>query len=425
MLDRLQFLLNRLRERLWVKPLLVCFLSIGAAFLAQMADETGLGQVVPEISRDSIETLLQIISSSMLVIATFAVASMVTAYSSASNTATPRTFSLVISDDVSQNALSTFVGAFIYSIVALIALLNGYYDKAGRFALFALTLVVFAAVIFTFVRWVDRIARLGRLGASIDKVETAAHQALQRRRKQPFLGGRESKSPEPEGWTPVYAKKVAYVQQINMAELQDCADRMKLQIAVAALPGTFMFPGRPLAWFKADDGEAEEPDQAAMAKTFLLGDDRVFDEDPRFGLVVMAEIASRALSPAVNDPGTAIDIIGTLVRLLADWSKPPDEEESGHGEAKEVRHDRVFVPGLSVMDLFDDAFAPIARDGAGQVEVVARLQKALASLASAENERMGEAARAHAKRSLRLAEQALVLEADVKAVRKLAEFAEQ
>src|SRR5690606_26331503 len=106
MLDRIEFLLNRLRERLWVKPLFVCILSIGAAFLARLADDTGLGDLVPEISRDSIETLLEIISSSMLVIATFAVASMVTAYSSASNTATPRTFSLVISDDVSQNALS-------------------------------------------------------------------------------------------------------------------------------------------------------------------------------------------------------------------------------------------------------------------------------------------------------------------------------
>ena len=57
-------------------------------------------------------------ASGMLVMATFAVGSMVAAYASASNTASPRSFSLVISDDSSQKALSAFVGAFIFSTVA-------------------------------------------------------------------------------------------------------------------------------------------------------------------------------------------------------------------------------------------------------------------------------------------------------------------
>lgn len=115
-------------------------------------------QLVTEITQDSIGQLLSIISTSMLVIAIFAVASMVSAYASASNTATPRFFSLVIADDISQNALSTFIGAFIFSIVSLIALKNGYYDKEGRFALFLLTLIVFVIVIAMFIRWVDCIA---------------------------------------------------------------------------------------------------------------------------------------------------------------------------------------------------------------------------------------------------------------------------
>ena len=187
--DRLRFLLNRINERLWVRPLAMCVLSTAVVFLAKTADNTGIGQLVPAITPDSIETLLTIISTSMLVISTFAVASMVSAYASASSTATPRSFSLVIADDVSQNALSTFIGAFIFSIVALIALKNGYYDRAGRFALFALTLMILATVVITFVRWVDRIARLGRLGGTIDKVEAATAAALQRRRRAPTLRG--------------------------------------------------------------------------------------------------------------------------------------------------------------------------------------------------------------------------------------------
>ena len=146
----------RLRERLWVKPLVMSVLSAVTVFFVKMLDIEQAAQFVPRVTEESVTTLLTILSGSMLMIGTFAVGSMVAAYASASNNATPRSFSLVIADDVSQNALSTFIGAFIYSVVALIALENGYYDIVGRFALFVLTLLVLTMVIVTFVRWVDR-----------------------------------------------------------------------------------------------------------------------------------------------------------------------------------------------------------------------------------------------------------------------------
>ncbi len=78
--DRIRIFLNRFRDRLWVRPLAVCLLSIVAAFIAKLADDTGLAQFVPVLSADLIEALLSIMASSMLVIATLAVTSMVSAY---------------------------------------------------------------------------------------------------------------------------------------------------------------------------------------------------------------------------------------------------------------------------------------------------------------------------------------------------------
>ena len=135
--NRIRFFINRIRQRLWVKPLVMSVLSAVTVFLVKMLDIDAAARFVPQVSQESIETLLTILSGSMLMIATFAVGSMVAAYASASNNATPRSFSLIISDDVSQNALSTFIGAFIYSVVALVAMENGYYDQTGRFVLFA------------------------------------------------------------------------------------------------------------------------------------------------------------------------------------------------------------------------------------------------------------------------------------------------
>ena len=224
--DRLRFFINRIRERLWVKPLVFSVLSAVIVFLIKMVDAAAIGQLVPAITEQSIKTLLTIITGSMLMIATFAVGSMVSAYASASNNATPRSFALIVADDDSQNALSTFIGAFIYSVVALLAMENGYYGEAGRFALFVLTLLVLTMVIVTFVRWVDRIARLGRLKGTIEKVEKAAAAAIQRRRCAPTLGGVPAqREAEPAGQA-VYSDAIGYVQQIDVAALQRCAEKL-------------------------------------------------------------------------------------------------------------------------------------------------------------------------------------------------------
>lgn len=150
-----------------------------------------------------------------------------------------------------------------------------------------------------------------------------------------------------------------------------------------------------------------------IEEAFIVGNDRSFYQDPRFGLAVLAEIASRALSPAVNDPATAIDVIGRAVRVLSHCA---ETDGRPHGEAQ---CPRVYLPTLDIGDFFNDVFSPIARDGAALLEVHMRLQKALAMLA-----RRGGALRAparrHAAQALAHAEAALALEQDKEVLRRLA-----
>lgn len=409
-----RFFITRLRERIWVKPLMISILSILAAFLSGLADSLNLSGV-PEISKESIETLLEVLSASMLVIAVFALGAMLSAYASASSAATPRAFAVIISDDVSQNALSTFIGAFIFGIIALIALQNGYYGITGRFALFLLTVGVFGAVVLGFVRWADRIARLGRLGTIVDKIEASAAKALRARARSPTLGARPATRP-PTGLQ-VHARKIGYVQHIDVARLQRIAERHQCQITVAAVPGTFAAPGQVLAF--VDDTSESTTDLAscreAIIETFVIDGDRTFHEDPRFGLVVLAETALRALSPAVNDPGTAIDIIGTLVRLFAIWA---DTDEKAN-----IEFDRITIPELAIEDMFDDAFSTIARDGAGMLEVIICLLKGLEALSSLGDEAMRSTAAAHARYVVRHAELALRLPEDLAVMRATAAWA--
>ncbi|GAA0853384.1 DUF2254 domain-containing protein [Aliiglaciecola litoralis] len=417
-LDRLRFLFNRFGERLWVRPLAVCLLSIAAVFAAKLIDGFKLANLAPAVAQDSVVTLLSLMAASMLVIATFSVASMVSAYAAASSSATPRSFTLVLSDDVSQNALSTFVGAFIFSVVALTAVKNAFFDRAGLFVLFVLTVIVFAMVIVTFVRWVDKIARLGRIGSTIEKVERATESALIRRLDKPTLGGITISGPSVSGLA-VYASEIGYVQHIDMAALQRWADDVNAQVVVSALPGTFASPDRVLAYVSISSGEQPNFDSTDLIKSFQIGNDRTFEDDPRFGLVALSEIAARALSPAVNDPGTAIKVIGTFVRLFSLINEP-----SVTGNRNQPEYDRIAVPEISVSDMFDDAFTSIARDGAGAVEVCVRLQKALNSLESLGNGEIRKAARYHRNLALKRACKVLDIEEDIAIVRGVANSAE-
>lgn len=410
--DRLRFLLFSFKEKLWVKPLSLCLLSIAAVFAAKLADGTGLAEHLPKVEQASVETLLSIMASSMLVIATFSAGTMVSAYASASTSSTPRSVSLIISDDASQNALSTFVGAFIFSVVAITASNNDFFEDAGIFILFCLTCIVFAIVILTFIRWVDSVARLGRVGSTVQKVEAAAMRAINHRLSTPRLGGKQQPNhvKEQGGDTSQYktltTDDIGYVQMVDMAKVQAWAEKHDTLVHIAILPGEFCTPDKPLCFIErfepksSEDASADkssdkgntQSDGSALLSAFQIGSERSFEADPRYGLVVLSEIACRALSPSVNDPGTAISILGSYARLFILWAKKEKNDEPD-----DVKYNKVTVPDISTKDMFDDAFSGVARDGASMIEVCIRMQKTLAAIAKTSDDNVSHAAIEHAK----------------------------
>jgi len=140
--------------------------------------------------------------------------------------------------------------------------------------------------------------------------------------------------------------------------------------------------------------------RAAMRRAVVIGIDRSFTQDPRFGLIALSEIASRALSPGINDPGTAIDVIRRLTRIFLIWGEI-------RGSTAVPDHDRVHLPALDPVDLMEDGFLGIERDGAGMVEVGVWLQTAYASLCLQPDAGIARAARDRASEARDRADRAL------------------
>ncbi|KIQ97318.1 DUF2254 domain-containing protein [Lysobacter sp. A03] len=418
MFSRLQWLVLQLSRQMWVRATAFSLLGIVTALAAILLKRFIPDELTTQIGATAVGSLLNIIASSMLAVTIFSLSTMVAAFASSTNNVTPRATRLLSADSTAQNALATFVGSFLFSVVGIICLHTGLYGDSGRVILYAVTLGVLVIIVITLLRWIDYVLELGRVGPTSERVEKEATASIHARYKLPYLGGAplhgDSDAADSPGM-PVTAQKIGYVQYIDMGALQELAEDADLHVVVHLLPGDLAGPGRPVA---SVTGTHDEEIARKLAKAFNISAERSFDQDPRLGLCVMAEIASRALSPAVNDPGTAIEILSRGARVLAQWSAPYTDELD---KDEEVRFSRIRVPGVKLDDLFDDFFVAIARDGATTVEVAIQLQKVLHMLASIDQPRYRQAALEQSRSALARCETALTLPDDLQRVRAAAE----
>jgi len=397
-----------------VRASLLGMLGVVTSLMATVAEQFIPWDIPGQIGADAVDGILNIIASSMLAVTTFSLSVMVAAYASATNNVTPRATKLLMQDPTTQNVLATFIGSFLFSLVGLVALSTGSYGDRGRVVLFVVTVGVIAVIVVTILHWIDHLSRLGRVGETIIRVERAVTKSLQARVEDPFLRARPLLNPKqeiPAGACAIYPEQIGYVQFIDIESLAKWGEETNTEIFVEAVPGTFVHPARALAWVA---GPESEEGLKKVRDAFTISDERTYDQDPRFGLSVLAEIASRAMSTAINDGGTAIDVIGRSVRLLAIWRESPAAKE-----LEEFRFPQVWVPPLKVEDMFDDLYLPIARDGAGILEVQIRLQKALLALAQMGDNHFKSSAARHSRLAFKRAEQVLLLEEEKSLLREL------
>lgn len=372
-MERWRWLLRLFTRQLWLRPALFCLFAVLLALLGSWLTPFIPGEVETDLGARSVDNILNLLASSMLAVTTFSLSTMVQAYASATSMITPRAVPLLIDDARSQNALSTFLGSFLFAIVGIIALATGAYGATGRVILFAGTILVILLIIITFLRWIAQIARFGRVNDTIQRIEKAALEAI----GSAVSGIRFTGDPgsgaapgPPPGADPVHTERIGRVTHVAFSDLSELAQEHGARITVAAKVGAFVDPDRPLAWIEGGGEECRE----AVVDAFTIARERAFDYDFRLSLIALAETGSRALSPATNDPGTAIAVVESGTRVLAALLK----RERGGEEREKLTG--VEVPPYQFADLLEDLIRPLARDGGQLVELSIRIQKSLHSL---------------------------------------------
>ncbi|GAA6142092.1 DUF2254 family protein [Hydrogenophaga sp. 5NK40-0174] len=409
-LYRLSLWLRDPRNLIWTTPAAASALAVLLALAAALVNNWLDHDLVPDIRIETIDSLLTVIASSMLSVTTFSLGIMLSAFASASSSASPRATELVMADDSTRIAIASFIAAFIYAVIAKTALGMDYYGASGRFVLFACTVGVLVYLIFTLIKWVKTLSHLGRLPSTLEKLERAACKVIDEYHVAPLMGCRMAPVQVPDG-TRVFINAAGYLTHINLLSLNELASETGATVHVRVRPGAFILHDTVLA---VVEGECPEDAVRTVQHAFVIQHDRSFDQDPMFGLGVISEVAQRALSPAVNDPGTAFQVLTVLTRLLLrlrpgfEADEPPDVKPLDH----------LTMVGLDEGEFVRAGYDPISRDGASLVELGMALQQHLGALVRCSDLRMSDAAAEQARVAMGRAELGLSLPHDVARVRK-------
>ncbi|MEM9731852.1 MAG: DUF2254 domain-containing protein [Pseudomonadota bacterium] len=332
--------------------------------------------------------MLTILASSMLAVSTFSLNIMVTAHRAAADTATPRLHRILLDDTTTQSVLSVFIGAFVYSLASIVLFQLGFFPDDAAIFVMAITCLVVVAVILSLLRWINHLTTLGSLEDSLRQAKSRAQETLRAQARNPRFGGSplSEDTVVPLSTRSLRAPETGYLQLIDMAKLEDCLpDRASLYLNVS--PGTHVLVGETLGEVSGvEDDEVLDK----LAKAFTFGSTRTHEQDAALGLITLSEIASKALSPGINDPGTAVEVLMIMKSLLWDFvlDDPDDEAAPVKG---------VFARFPNASDLLVTSFGPIARDSAGNYEVTMHLMESLAALSALEDQELSTATSALAK----------------------------
>ena len=223
---------------------------------------------------------------------------------------------LGMSDRANQVVLGVFVGVFVYCVLVLRTIRNGdegFVPGASILIAIALALTGIAFLIF-FIHHTATSIQVSEIAARIWR-ETM--NALRREVPEPY----ENTAPvrEIEAWftgcAHVQATATGYIQRVDIAALIRWAKEHGRALWVEKAVGEFVVAGECLARVK--DAEPVQDDAACgLREAFTVNTYRDVTQDPAFGLQQLVEIALKALSPGVNDTGTARDALNYITAIM-------------------------------------------------------------------------------------------------------------
>lgn len=254
-------------------------------------------------------------------------------------------------------AVGGFLAAFLFQVLIATGLTMGKPVSA---------LVVLTSIfssLFTFcllLVFIHLVARFVRVPFLINDVANRLQRALVDFRK---MGSKPNSLEEPvlhsdSSGQPVHADKAGYIQVVEAQEVISLATKKGWLVQFLRRAGDFVAEGDPIALVYGS--QAGDDLNERVNGMVSLGSERTAQQDVCFALHQLVEISTKALSPGINDPWTAVTVIDRIEGVLAPLADQPLPAGLWYGDDGQLR---LAIPVPRVADILGTAYHSIRQFG--------------------------------------------------------------
>lgn len=306
------------KEKFWVTPaiysILAVLLSVGFFYVDLLLVER-YRESIPSIvltNVDLAKTIMGTLSGALLTMSTFTFSTTLVVLTMYSSQFSPRALKNFVHDPVTWRVLGIFLGGFIYNTLSLLFMREHLYTHDVISTFVGILIAFFCLGTFAF--FIHKIATTVQVEKLVNELVEDTELVILRTKD---LDEKEANSPDPSSWAPIGIKKEitahqdGYLQFIALEKIKHYAKKQGLEIEISVSVGDYVYDGMPIMCIYS-----EKKTEISLKGLYAIGTERLSEQDIPYALQKLVEIALRAISPGINDPNTANDILLRLGSLL-------------------------------------------------------------------------------------------------------------
>ncbi|TLX59474.1 DUF2254 domain-containing protein [Stutzerimonas nosocomialis] len=331
---------------------------------SRLRDDLPSGLTDADNAREILGTLITSIVSLMV----FSFSMVMVVLNGAATRLSPRVLPGLISDLRNRVILGVYLGSILYYLSQIILINKN--DPQSIPTLGMLLAVLFAAVcLILFVVFIRSVSQSIQVDWNVNRLHQEALKQLEARKKRLRQA---PPVPDDSQWPCLVAQRPGYLRNVNEKRLGELLGKRDRVATLQVEPGFFLIEGHPLIKLS---GELSEREAQEVQDCMDFSNDEYASSNAAYGMRQMSEIAVKAISPAVNDPGTAIRTLNLIGVLLGRMMGVPPYDVGCFDNGKP----RLFYRQLPIHRVLTAVTSPIRNYGRGDPQVIIALLQCLES----------------------------------------------
>lgn len=257
---------------------------------------------------DVAQTILSTLIGGIFSLTVFSFSMVMVVLNQASSNYSPRLLPGLISNKKHQIILGVYIGTLLYNVLILISLGASDISK-NSVGLSTMIAAIFGIVcVSLFVYFIDTISKSIQIYNIIDKISASSDNFLEEK-----IEKQEESSGESHWWRVIRSNKTGYYKGFDSSLMSDYFEENKNVLEILPYKDQHIWEGMPIMHIKE---KVPDDELKSLLLCFHFSPDKHEDNSYTGGMIKLMEVAVKAMSPGINDPGTAIDAVTKIGPLL-------------------------------------------------------------------------------------------------------------